>query len=272
MNTTSASLNALANSSQRAGGSLTQSGDIFSGGLVLDVINGGLTQNANVTTSGSITITVANGLVMSASAETQSGTADIQLVTLDGDLVVGLISAGPPVDSSGAVSLAAGGSGSILRSNNSALNLQGRSVTLDAAANVGAEVQPMIIEVFAATEEATIILSAAGDASIGNVTNATVDDTDVGGSTLDITGDVVASAVAASTVSAVQDIVAIDWAQLDPSVTLIDCLEPCIRLPADQSEDEGLAELRDVIKLLLIRTNSGWKLIPVFAEATIAAN
>ncbi len=41
----------------------------------------------------------------------------------------------------------------------------------------------------------------------------------------------------------------------------------------DEEEEEGLVQLRDATKLLLIRTDSGWKLIPIFFVAeTIAAN
>ena len=67
------------------------------------------------------------------------------------------------------------------------------------------------------------------------------------------------------------DISGVDWASLDPTVALLDCLEPCVRLPADQSEDEELAELREATKLLLIRTSHGWKMIPVVAVAETAA-
>ena len=67
------------------------------------------------------------------------------------------------------------------------------------------------------------------------------------------------------------DLSGVDWASLDPTVALLDCLEPCVRLPADQSEDEELAELRDATRLLLIRTSHGWKMIPVVAAAETAA-
>jgi hypothetical protein len=45
-----------------------------------------------------------------------------------------------------------------------------------------------------------------------------------------------------------------------------------VKLPADQSEDPALAQLREATKLLLIRTDKGWKMIPVVARETIAAN
>jgi hypothetical protein len=81
----------------------------------------------------------------------------------------------------------------------------------------------------------------------------------------------VAASTAASTVSALQDVSAIDWASPDPNVTLVDCLEPCVLLPQDQREDDGFAALREADRLLLIPTADGWKLIPVFARETLTA-
>ena len=47
---------------------------------------------------------------------------------------------------------------------------------------------------------------------------------------------------------------------------LVDCLEPCIKLPPDQLEDEELAMLREPTRMLVIRTLDGIKLIPVFDQ------
>jgi hypothetical protein len=71
------------------------------------------------------------------------------------------------------------------------------------------------------------------------------------------------------------DVSAIDWASLDPRITLFDCLEPCARLPADQDEGEAVAkapaQAPAATKLLLIRTSFGWKWIPVVPAAETAA-
>jgi filamentous hemagglutinin family protein len=71
------------------------------------------------------------------------------------------------------------------------------------------------------------------------------------------------------------DLSGVDWASLDPTVTLLDCLEPCVRLPADQAEDEELARApmpeAQPTQLLLIRTAYGWKMIPVVAGGETAA-
>ena len=71
--------------------------------------------------------------------------------------------------------------------------------------------------------------------------------------------------------AATQDIAAIDWAGLDPNIALVDCLQPCIRLPADQSEEPGLVELKEATKFLLIRTRDGWKMIPVVVRDPVVA-
>jgi hypothetical protein len=68
-----------------------------------------------------------------------------------------------------------------------------------------------------------------------------------------------------------QDLVTIDWAALNPNVALIDCLQPCVRLPADQSDEPGLAYVPGMEKLLLIRTQDGWKMIPVIMHEPMAA-
>ena len=76
----------------------------------------------------------------------------------------------------------------------------------------------------------------------------------------------VSTAVGAGVLSALEKIGFVDWAGLDPNVRLVDCLEPCIKLPADQLEDEGMAGLREPTKMLMIRTVDGVLLIPVFVE------
>ena len=75
-----------------------------------------------------------------------------------------------------------------------------------------------------------------------------------------------AAAVGASVLAALEEIGFIDWAGFDPEVRLVDCLEPCIQLPADQLEDDGMAELRNPTKMLVIRTTTGTKIIPIYAE------
>ncbi|HEX5046116.1 MAG TPA: hypothetical protein VFX89_03265 [Gammaproteobacteria bacterium] len=80
-----------------------------------------------------------------------------------------------------------------------------------------------------------------------------------------------AVAAGQAAVSAADALVTIDWAGLDPNVALIDCLQPCVKLPADQSEDPALAQIREATKLLLIRTDEGWKMIPVFPREVIAS-
>ena len=95
--------------------------------------------------------------------------------------------------------------------------------------------------------------------------NLAVVQTNVAG--LDASEAGVSAAVGASVLSALEEIGFIDWAGLDPNIRLVDCLEPCIKLPADQLE-EGLAGLREPTQMLVIRTVDGVKLIPVFVQTT----
>jgi hypothetical protein len=120
---------------------------------------------------------------------------------------------------------------------------------------------------------------AAGSVLIDTLTGATIEN--LQGAPVTLVGSNVlrerssgrfAAATGVGTVSAAEDLVTIDWAGLDPNVALVDCLQPCVKLPADQSEDPALAQLREATKLLLIRTDTGWKMIPVVARETIAAN
>jgi hypothetical protein len=67
--------------------------------------------------------------------------------------------------------------------------------------------------------------------------------------------------VSVGAATSLQEVAAIDWAALDPNVALVDCFDPCIRLPDDQREDDGLALLREVLKPLLER----WDVAQVIA-------
>ncbi len=110
--------------------------------------------------------------------------------------------------------------------------------------------------------DATIFVTALGGRILNP--NLAVVETNVAG--LDQSEAGVSAAVGASVLSALEEIGFIDWAGLDPDVRLVDCLEPCIKLPADQLEDEGMAWLREPTQMLMIRTVDGVKLIPVFVQ------
>ena len=135
------------------------------------------------------------------------------------------------------------------------------------AGGIGANSQPITFVVPLVQGQATINLVSIASPVIDNTLDATV------GSSLPFI-DVNAqrdAAVGASILSAIEEIGFVDWAGLDPDVRLVDCLEPCIKLPADQLEDEELAWLREPTQMLMIRTVNGVKLIPIFSE-TIASN
>jgi len=82
------------------------------------------------------------------------------------------------------------------------------------------------------------------------------------------------AAIGASVLAAIEEIGYVDWAGLDPDVRLVDCLEPCIKLPCDQLEDEELecnddrqlAWFREPTQILVIRTVGGVRLVPIYSE------
>ncbi|HZF30667.1 MAG TPA: hypothetical protein VE907_16245, partial [Gammaproteobacteria bacterium] len=140
--------------------------------------------------------------------------------------------------------------------------------TLNASGFVGRDdSSPVVVE---ASATGLITVSAGQRYSIDNVNNTLVSATGAGTSVSAKVNKAIAAGV--GSVSAADDLVTIDWAGLDPNVALVDCLQPCVQLPADQSEDPGLAQIREATKFLLIRTDSGWKMIPVFPREAIAAN
>jgi hypothetical protein len=184
-------------------------------------------------------------------------------------MVIGLINAGPAADSSGAVTLQVA-SGSILNTPNvipESIGISGSNATLIATGAIGTTSSPIKMDI----SETGLITLQAASAAINNVHLTPVND-QVAGGIFDAVSQAIGSAIGTSTQSAVQDTSAIDWAGLDPNIALVDCLQPCVRLPADQSEEEeGLAKVREATKLLLIRTSNGWKMIPVFPLETTAA-
>jgi hypothetical protein len=183
------------------------------------------------------------------------------LVTAGGDLVIALLSAGETVD------LTSNG-GNIVNNNGTATNIEAIEAFLTATGVVGTSSSPITLSVPRVSGTTTITVTAAGGQII-NLLGAEVE-TNVAG--LDATASGVATAVGASVLSALEEIGFVDWAGLDPEVRLVDCLEPCIKLPADQVEDEGLAGLRDPNQMLVIRTASGIKLVPVYVEPIASLN
>jgi hypothetical protein len=152
--------------------------------------------------------------------------------------------------------------GSIVNANGTEVNVQAASAIVHALqGNVGTEDSPITFDV---PTDSTIEVSAAGG-RIVNKKQATVI-SDIAG--LDATGAGVSAAVGASVLSALEEIGFVDWASLDPDVRLVDCLEPCIKLPADQLEDEEFAALGESTQMLVIRTVDGVKLIPVIIQTT----
>jgi filamentous hemagglutinin family protein len=199
----------------------------------------------------------------------QLGTGDVRIVVDEGNLLVGFVDAGgtggpttpPAAGSGGAIELVAS-QGSIL-DNGAAVNVRGRTATLRARLHIGEPSNPVTIVV---PSNETIRLAAV-NATIDNISLATVDDALVVGVFSDFTANATAAAVGAGAASSVLDVSAIDWVGLDPNVTLVDCVEPCVLLPVDQQEDDGFALLRDATMLLVLRDGERLALIPMLERS-----
>jgi hypothetical protein len=213
-------------------------------------------ENVSVTNAGDVYLEEANAL----NIEGIDSTGDV-FVETGGDMIIALISA------DGTVTLVAL-NGNIVNNNGTATNIEANEAILTAAGLVGTTSSPITISVPRVSGTATITVTAAGGQII-NLLGAEVA-TNVAG--LDATAAGVSTAVSASVLSALEEIGFVDWAGLDPDVRLVDCLEPCIKLPPDQLEDEGLAGLREPNQMLVIRTASGIKLVPVFVEPIASLN
>jgi hypothetical protein len=140
--------------------------------------------------------------------------------------------------------------------------IRGSTVTLVATEGlVGSDSSPITIDA-PKKAEPTIFVTALG----GKILNPNLARVQTNVADLDATEAGVSAAVGASVLSALEKIGFIDWAGLNPDVKLVDCLDPCIKLPPDQLEDEELAGVSEPTQMLVIRTIDGIKLIPVFVQ------
>jgi len=251
------------------------------GGNIEIIVGGNLTQTGNISTQGGSisvegsSITMADGTVTTSCDGGCAQAGDITYMTTGaGDLVVGLLDAGNPnTDPNSTPDGATSGTVTLISINGSILNGNGVRVTnvrgsaaiLDAAnGSVGTTNSPIRVIVPLTPGTATITVTSALGAIIDNPTFAEVDVK--AGNILEPVQIGVNAAVGASVLAALEEIGFVDWAGMDPDVRLVDCLEPCIKLPPDQLEDEGLAGLSEPSQMLVIRTINGIKLIPVFVQ------
>jgi len=173
------------------------------------------------------------------------------------------------LNASGVVSLISE-NGNILNGNGTETNVEGSAVFLTASQGaVGTSASPITVVVPRIEGQATITIQSALGGSVLNPNFAVIDQSLSRVQTALPVEQAQAAATSASVLSALEEIGFIDWAGLDPDVRLVDCLEPCIKLPADQLEDEGMAGLREPTQMLVIRTIDGVKIIPVYVQ-TIA--
>ena len=269
-------------------------GDMTIGGIVSDgdvnASSGGkVTQIGDILTNGGIVaVSAVTGIEMDASTRTDSTGGDISYVsTGNGNVVVALLNAGsdgavtgaalgspPNPSNSGSVSVTAGsGTSNILSATDAAdrVNIRGQSTTLRApTGSVGTQTVPLVLIITPDPEgDAVIDIQAAG---LSFIVNPLFAQESVSSTAIDLSTRGANAATAASVQSALEEIGFVDWAGLDPDVRLVDCLEPCLKLPADQLEDDGFSHLRDSHQMIVIMTVNGIKLIPVYnmADATVA--
>ncbi len=273
------------------GGDMTIA-DLTSDGNVNASSDGGVRQIGDILTSGGIVaISAVTGIEMEASTRTDSTGGDISYVsTGTGDVVIALLNAGSdgpvtgdalgsPVDpgTSGSVAVRAGTNGSSILSaftGSDGVNVRGQSTSLEAlTGEVGTVAAPMVLIITPDPNGDVVIdINSASVPVFLNPLFAQVSESSLAG---DITQRGANTATAASVQSALEQIGFVDWAGLDPDVRLVDCLEPCLKLPADQVEDDGLSQLfREPTKMIVIQTVNGIKLIPVYTtfDATIASS
>jgi hypothetical protein len=211
--------------------------------------------NLEITGGNNIVVTELNGLTVST---VDAGTGTVRLTVSTGDLILGLVRGGnvrlDVLD--GDIQAATAGT-----------NVQGNPVALVTPFGTsGTEGAPITINT---PTTGQILIESLDPATISNPNLATVLATR--SSVIDVTvNQGIDLGTLGSSISR-QEVAAIDWAGLDPNIALVDCLQPCIMLPADQSEEPGLVDLKEATKFLLIRTRDGWKMIPVMVRETVVA-
>jgi hypothetical protein len=219
-----------------------------------------LKTNVNVVniTGGAVTLQEQSGSVV---LDVDSGASTVNVTVLAGDAVLGLLK--------GSQVTVTANTGNLLHNGTAlAADVSSNDAFLTAGGSIGTTAAAIVFDVPATGK---ITINAGTGATIENLRGATV--ANIGSGVVRVASTALtASANAQASANASRDLVTVDWAGLDPNVALVDCLQPCVKLPADQSEDPGLAQLREATKLLLIRTDTGWKMIPVFAREAIASN
>jgi acrosin len=217
-------------------------------------------QNLLIESSGSVFVTEKNGLTI---LGLDAGTGQFQVTVQNGDLRIKLLKAG----GQGRLDVL---QGNLLDDNGADQNmLVSHALLFVPKGSIGTAEEKLEVEV----PSGSFIDAAPAAGLAGAFINAST------GSHLRIGGreflvgpaGVTSPESLATNNTLLVDVSGVDWASLDPTVTLLDCLEPCVRLPADQAEGEELARARPETRLLLIRTTFGWKMVPVFVTAETAA-
>jgi hypothetical protein len=222
------------------------------GGAILDA--GHFVSRFKATNSGSGNIVFNNNGTMAVDASNPVGD-----VTIDnkGDVLLGLISAPGQT-----VSVTADGSDADILNNNGAnTNVESYIVNLTAGWHIGESAsEPITLDIDATGQ--IVLKFGAPEAYIVNLNQTPVTVT-AGGLVLDIIGTAIAG-VGKALDADLAEVGFIDWSLFSEDLSLFGVVEPGIKLPADQVEDEFVFIMPEPDVPLLIKTADSWGFLQTF--------
>ena len=193
---------------------------------------------------------------------------ELHLTVQNGDLTVGNVKVGDPSDPSSGFSKFVVEKGSLFGTGPG--QITGGTAAIEVAGVVGTANTPII---FALAPDGTIVIEAITayihNLNLTNVDFRALDPFAPGAGVFDPVD--LGNAATSNAITAAREVALIDWAGFDPTVALVDCNDPCVRLPEDQVEERSFADgdVREPTRMLLVWTRDGWKLVPVFEVAAL---
>ena len=247
-----------------AGGAITDSGSISAaaltttsdGGTVLDAGHSVSQFTATNTTSGNITFTNTGTLAVAAT----NAAGDVT-ITNNGDVLLGLVSA-----SGNTVNITASGSGADILNNNGSTNVQSSIVNLTANSRIGSSASEPITLDIDVSGEVNLKFSAA-EAFIKNLHQTAVTVTG-GGSVVDLVGSAIAGAGKAQDTE-LASVGFVDWSLFSEDLSLFGVVEPGIKLPKDQIEDDLVLKMPEPDVPLLLKTARGWEFLWAYQRTAL---
>ena len=248
-----------------AGGIITDSGAVSAasltttsvGGTELDA--GHSVSGFTATNTGSGDITFSNNGSLAVAAANSAG--DIT-INNNGNVLLGLLSA-----PGNTVNVTATGNGSsILNNNGSNTNIVSNIANLTANSRIGASAnEPITLDVLA-TGEINLVFGVA-EAFISNINQTPVTITG-GGAVVDVVGAAIAGAGRAQDAE-LADVGFVDWSLFSEDLSLFGVVEPGIKLPKDQIEDDLVLKAPEPDVPLLLKTARGWEFLWAFQRTAL---